>query len=143
MGCNNVFYSLFLILKYEKLRLNNVFICMKKLRYPLHVTNEYINNPGHMTKMAVMSKYGKTPFKNFLLQKTWHRGLNYYTSVMTLTYFTTRLTYVTHAFEWGNCLNVIRREKRLGCLLLGPPGSNWCYSFAPELVSYSALRAVY
>ena len=24
------------------------------------------------------------------------------------------------------------------CLLLGPPGSNWCFSFAPELVSYSA-----
>ena len=26
------------------------------------------------------------------------------------------------------------------CLLLGPPGSNWCFSFAPELVGYSALR---
>ena len=26
------------------------------------------------------------------------------------------------------------------CLLLGPPGSNWCFSFAPELVSYSAPR---
>ena len=26
------------------------------------------------------------------------------------------------------------------CLLLGPPGSNWCFSFASELVSYSALR---
>ena len=26
------------------------------------------------------------------------------------------------------------------CLLLGPPGSNWCISFAPELVSYSAPR---
>ena len=25
-------------------------------------------------------------------------------------------------------------------LLLGPPGSNWCFSFAPELVSYSASR---
>ena len=24
------------------------------------------------------------------------------------------------------------------CLLLGPPGSNWCFSFAPELVGYSA-----
>ena len=26
------------------------------------------------------------------------------------------------------------------CLLLGPPGSNWCFSFAPELVGYSAPR---
>ena len=24
------------------------------------------------------------------------------------------------------------------CLLLGPPGSNWCFSSAPELVSCSA-----
>ena len=26
------------------------------------------------------------------------------------------------------------------CLLLGPPGSNWWFSFAPELVSYFAPR---
>ena len=26
------------------------------------------------------------------------------------------------------------------CLLLGPPGSNWCFYFAPELVGYSAPR---
>ena len=26
------------------------------------------------------------------------------------------------------------------CLLLGPPGSNWCFSFARELVGYSAPR---
>ena len=26
------------------------------------------------------------------------------------------------------------------CPLLGPPGSNWCFSFAPELVGYSAPR---
>ena len=26
------------------------------------------------------------------------------------------------------------------CLFLGPPGSNWCFSFAPELVGYSAPR---
>ena len=24
------------------------------------------------------------------------------------------------------------------CLLLGPPGSYWCFSFAPELLGYSA-----
>ena len=26
------------------------------------------------------------------------------------------------------------------CLLLGPPGSNWCFSFASGLVGYSAPR---
>ena len=26
------------------------------------------------------------------------------------------------------------------CLLLGPTGSNWCFSFDPELVGYSASR---
>ena len=26
------------------------------------------------------------------------------------------------------------------CLLLGPPGFNWCFSFAPELVNYLAPR---
>ena len=25
-------------------------------------------------------------------------------------------------------------------MLLGPPGSNWCFSFAQELVGYSAPR---
>ena len=25
-------------------------------------------------------------------------------------------------------------------MLLGPPGSIWCFSFAPELVGYSAPR---
>ena len=29
---------------------------------------------------------------------------------------------------------------QVSCLLLGPPGSNWCFSFAPELVGYSAPR---
>ena len=28
-------------------------------------TNVYINNPGHMTKMAAMSIYGKNPSKIF------------------------------------------------------------------------------
>ena len=42
----------------------------------------YINNPGHMTKMAAMPIYGKKTFKNLLLQnqwtdfnKTWHEAL--------------------------------------------------------------------
>ena len=26
------------------------------------------------------------------------------------------------------------------CLLLGPPGFHWCFSFAPELVGYLAPR---
>ena len=29
---------------------------------------------------------------------------------------------------------------RASCLLLGPTGSNWCFSFAPELVRCSAPR---
>ena len=28
-------------------------------------------------------------------------------------------------------------------MLLGPPGSIWCFSFAPELVSYSAPGALH
>ena len=34
-------------------------------------TNVYINNPGHMTKMAAMPIYGKKPFKNLLLRNHW------------------------------------------------------------------------
>ena len=29
------------------------------------------------------------------------------------------------------------------CFLLGPPGFSWCFSFAPELVSYSAPRELH
>ena len=32
---------------------------------PNFVTNVYINNPGHMTKMATMPIYGKNPSKIF------------------------------------------------------------------------------
>ena len=69
-------------------------------------TNVFINNPGHMTKMAVMPIYGKNPSKFFsgttgpistkLGMK--HRGLEYYNVFinydlwMTLTYFTARST---------------------------------------------------
>ena len=28
----------------------------------------------------------------------------------------------------------------VSCLLLGPPGFNWCFSFDPELVIYRAPR---
>ena len=66
----------------------------------------FINNPGHMTKMAGMPIYGKNPSKFFsgttraistkLGMK--HRGLEYYNMFinydlwMTLTYFTAMLT---------------------------------------------------
>ena len=67
----------------------------------------YINDPGHMTKMAAMPIYGKNPSKIFfsgtggpistkLGMK--HQWLKYYIvyinhdPVMTLTYFTTRST---------------------------------------------------
>ena len=43
-----------------------------------------------------------------------------------------------------NCTPVGRAPDSMmagaSCLLLGPPGSNWCFSFAPELVGYSAPR---
>ena len=66
----------------------------------------YINNLGHMTKMAVMPIYGKKPFKNFLgtggpiskklgMKHRWLKYFNVYIihdPVLTLTYFTTRST---------------------------------------------------
>ena len=44
---------------------------------------------------------------------------------------------VTAAWRFTWCS---RAANLSSCLLLGPPGSNWCFSFAPELVSYSAPR---
>ena len=67
----------------------------------------FINNPGHMTKMAAMPIYGKNPSKVFFSETTGpistklgmkHRGLEYYNVYinydlwMTLTYFTARST---------------------------------------------------
>ena len=66
----------------------------------------YINDPGHMTKMAAMPIYGKNPSKIFsgtggpIITKLGmkHQWLKYYNvyinhdPVMTLTYFTTRST---------------------------------------------------
>ena len=42
-------------------------------------TNVYINNPGHMTKMAAMPIYGKNPSKIFFsgttdFNQTWHEA---------------------------------------------------------------------
>ena len=71
------------------------------------VKNVYINNPGHMTKMAAMPIYGKNPSKIFfsgtrgLISKKLgikHRWLKYYNvyinhdPVVTLTYLTTKST---------------------------------------------------
>ena len=70
-------------------------------------TNVFINNPGHMTKMAATPIYGKNPSKFFFYGTTGpistklgmkHRGLEYYNVFMnydlwmTLTYFTARST---------------------------------------------------
>ena len=67
----------------------------------------YINDPGHMTKMAAMPIYGKNPSKIFFSGTGGpistklgmrHQWLLYYNvcinhdPVMTLTYFTTRST---------------------------------------------------
>ena len=67
----------------------------------------YINDPGHMTKMAAMPIYGKNPSKIFFsgtggpiltklgMKHQWLKVYNVYINhdpVMTLTYFTTRST---------------------------------------------------
>ena len=67
----------------------------------------FINNPGHMTKMATMPIYGKNPSKFFFFGTTGpistklcmkHRGLEYYNVLvnydlwMSLTYFKARST---------------------------------------------------
>ena len=74
----------------------------------------YINNPGHMTKMAAMPIYGKNPSKIFFSRTSGqnstklgmkHRCLKHYDvyinhdPVMTLTYLTARSTWVANAFE--------------------------------------------
>ena len=78
----------------------------------------YINNQGHMTKMAAMLIYGINPSKIFFsgtdgpISKKLgmkHRCLKYYNvcinhdPVMTLTYFKARSTLVAYVFEWVNC----------------------------------------
>ena len=69
-----------------------------------------------MTKMAAMPIYGKKPSKIFSetggpiskklgMKYLWLKYYNVYINhdpVVTLTYFTTRSTWVTNAFEWGN-----------------------------------------
>ena len=77
----------------------------------------YINNLGHMTKMAAMLIDGKHPSKTFFsrtcgtistklgMKYRWLRHYNVYINhdpAMTLTYFTARSTKVGNACEWGN-----------------------------------------
>ena len=74
----------------------------------------YINNLGHMTKMAAMPIYGKNPSNIFFsntvglismklgVNRTWLNYYNVYINhypVMTLTKFMARSTWVAHAFE--------------------------------------------
>ena len=70
--------------------------------------NVYINNPGHMTKVATSSIYGINSSKIFfsrtgeLISKKLgmnHRYINH-DPVMTLTQFMARSTWVANAFEW-------------------------------------------
>ena len=82
----------------------------------------YINGQGRMTKMASMAINRKKTFKNLLLQnqkandfETWceESGNGVYKVYinhdhwMTLTFFTARSTYVTHAFEFEKLENFI------------------------------------
>ena len=79
----------------------------------------YINNLGHMTKMAAMPIYDKNPSKIFFSETNRlisrklgmkHRWLNYsnvyinHDPVMTLTKFMARSTWVAYAFELGKLL---------------------------------------
>ena len=73
------------------------------------------NGPGHVTKMAAMSIYGKNLKKKFSGTKRLmtlklgmqHRVLEYYQvrsnddPGLTLIYFTTRSNLVPYAFVWG------------------------------------------
>ena len=81
----------------------------------------YINNLGHMTKMATMPIYGKTPSKIFFCETNKlisrkhgmkHRWLKYsnvyinHDPVMTLTKLITRSTWVAYAYEWGKTVKM-------------------------------------
>ena len=86
----------------------------------------YINNLGHMTKMATMPIYGKNPSKiifsetNRLISRKLgvrHRWLKYsnvyinHDPVMTLTKFMARSTWVACASELGKLLKCHLKEK--------------------------------
>ena len=78
----------------------------------------YINDLGHMTKMAAMPIHGKNPSKIFSetnglismklgVKQRWLKYYNVYINhdpVMTLTQFMARSTWVAHAIELGKLL---------------------------------------
>ena len=79
----------------------------------------YINNLGHMTKMAAMPIYGNSPSKIFFsetcrlisrklgMKHRWRKYSNVYINhdpMMTLTKFMARSTWVAYAFELGKLL---------------------------------------
>ena len=70
----------------------------------------YINNQGHMTKVAAVTIYGKNLLRNQWadFNDNWHETLYYVYIHVThdpvIDYFTAMSTKVTHAFEWGNLL---------------------------------------
>ena len=89
----------------------------------------YINNLGHMTKMAAMPIYGKNPSKiifsetNRLISRKlgvrhgWLKYSNVYINhdpVMTLTKFMARSTWVACASELGKLLKCHLKEKPTG-----------------------------
>ena len=89
----------------------------------------YINNLGHMTKMATMPIYGKNPSKIFFSDRLISRKLDFketwceasmvkysnvyinHDPVMTLTKFMARSTWVAFAFELGKLLKCHLKEK--------------------------------
>ena len=86
----------------------------------------YINNLGHMTKMAAMPIYGKNPSKIFFsetnglismklgVKNYWLKYYNVYINhypVMTLTQLMARSAWVAHVFEWGKLLKCHLKEK--------------------------------
>ena len=91
----------------------------------------YINNLGHMTKIAAMPIYGKNPSNIFFsetnrlismklgVKHPWLKYSNVYINhdpVMTLTKFMARSTWIAHAFEWEKLLKChlkVKASKKL------------------------------
>ena len=77
-------------------------------------TKNYINGPGHMTKMAAMPIYGKRLLKPVSQEPMkldmQHQGFKLYRvyinddAGLTLTYFTAKSNWVAYTLEWGKLL---------------------------------------